>query len=81
MKDFFNKYYKIWMPILSVSLFISFMEFICRNLGLTDLSDVGFKFYVRHVDNDIRLPYMIEDSLLMWIPKVLYLFFMSRWLV
>lgn len=66
MKVLLSKYYKIWLPIISIILFFSIIEFICRVIDLTDNSDVGFKFYIRHVDNDIELPYMIESPLFMW---------------
>ena len=69
MKTYLNKYNKIWLPITSVLLFFVVIELICRTLDFTDPSTMGFKFYVRHVDNDVYLPFMIEDPLLMWSPK------------
>jgi|TARA_Y100000310_G_C20563698_1_gene754389 lysophospholipase L1-like esterase len=69
---YLNKYYKIWLPITSILLFFVVIELICRTLDFTDPSTMGFKFYVRHVDNDVHYPFMIEDPLFMWSPKPNY---------
>lgn len=69
-----RRYYKIWMPLLSIVLFFSAAEFICRAFNLTDTLDADFKFYIRNVDNDIEQENMVEDALLMWFPRANYTF-------
>ncbi|MEN6420394.1 MAG: GDSL-type esterase/lipase family protein [Smithella sp.] len=66
------KYYKIWLPLLSVFLFFSIAELICRGLDLTDKLNADFKFYIHHVDNDLEKNYLKEDALLMWFPQPHY---------
>ena len=66
MKNFSNTYYKIYLPIISIFLFFIILEFVCRIFNLTNDSDLGFKFYIRNVDNDIRISYINEDPLFMW---------------
>lgn len=67
-----TKYYKIWLPLLSVVLFFSMVELICRGLNLTDKLNADFKFYIHHVDNDLETKYLKEDALLMWFPQPNY---------
>ncbi len=64
-----KKYYKLWLPLGSVIIFFAVLELICRTPCLTALMDSDFRFYIRHVDNDVEYPFMIEDGLLMWSPK------------
>lgn len=66
------KYYKIWLPILSIILFFGLAELVCRGFDLTSRLDADFKFYIQNVDNDIRADYMAEDAFLMWFPKQNY---------
>lgn len=66
MKNLLNKHYKVLLPIISIVVFLGILEIICRAIDSTSNFDVGFKFYVRNVDNDIELPYIIEDPLFMW---------------
>lgn len=66
------RYYKIWLPLLSIVLFISFAEFICRSISLVDKYDADFKFYIRNVDDDLKQAFMAEDASLMWFPKPNY---------
>lgn len=66
------KYYKIWLPVLSVFLFFGTAELICRYFDLTDKFNADYKFYIHHVDNDLEAGYMAEDARLMWFPKPNY---------
>ncbi len=66
------KYYKIWLPLLSIVLFFSIAELICRGFNLADKVDADFKFYIHNVDNDLEEYYLVEDALLMWFPKPNY---------
>jgi lysophospholipase L1-like esterase len=66
------KYYKIWLPLLSIVLFVSIAELICRGFALTDKLDADFKFYINNVDDDLWLRYNVEDAFLMWFPKPNY---------
>ena len=68
----FKKYYRIWLPILSIFLFIALAEMVCRGLNLTEKLDADFKFYIHNIDNDLELELMQEDPLLMWRPKPNY---------
>jgi lysophospholipase L1-like esterase len=45
---------------------LGIMELACRQYGSARLADSDFRFYIRHVDNDLRLDYIVEDPLLMW---------------
>lgn len=67
-----KKHYKLWLPIGSVIIIFSILELICRTPCLTALMDSDFRFYIRHVDNDIEYSFIIEDGLLMWSPKPEY---------
>ena len=66
------RYYKIWLPLLSIVLFVSLAELICRCFALTDKLDADFKFYINNVDDDLWLRYNVEDAFLMWFPKPNY---------
>lgn len=48
------------------------MEMACRFFGASQRTNGGFQFYVRQVDNDLRLDYIIENPLLMWSLKPAY---------
>jgi lysophospholipase L1-like esterase len=67
-----KKYYKIWLPVLSVFLFIALAELVCRGFNLNEKMDADFKFYIHNVDNDLELEFIQEDPLLMWRPKSNY---------
>ncbi|MEW6078379.1 MAG: SGNH/GDSL hydrolase family protein [Thermodesulfobacteriota bacterium] len=45
---------------------LGMMEIACRVYGSARNADSDFRFYIRHVDNDLRLDYIVEDPLLMW---------------
>lgn len=63
------KYYKIWLPVLSIIVFFGLAEIICRSFSLAEKFDADFKFNIRNVDNDLEeLKYMTEDPYLMWFP-------------
>ncbi|MFC1631241.1 SGNH/GDSL hydrolase family protein [Candidatus Omnitrophota bacterium] len=64
-----KKYYRIWLPLISILVFLAAAELICRGLNLTDKLEADFSFYVRQLDNDIEHEFMIEDALLMWRPR------------
>jgi lysophospholipase L1-like esterase len=66
------KYYKLWLPLLSIIVFFGIAEIICRSFNLTDKSDADFKFYIHQVDNDLEENYLAEDALLMWFPRPNY---------
>jgi len=66
------RHYKIWLPLLSIVLFFSIAELICRGFNLADKLDADFKFYIHNVDNDLEENYLVEDALLMWFPKPNY---------
>lgn len=65
------KYYKIWLPLLSIVIFVGLAELICRGFNLTDKLGADFKFYTRN-EKDFKLDYIIEDPLLMWCLKPNY---------
>jgi lysophospholipase L1-like esterase len=73
-----KKYYKIWLPVLSIFLFIALAELVCRGFNLNEKMDADFKFYIHNVDNDLEQEYMQEDPLLMWRTKSNYLGFNSE---
>ena len=58
-KDFF-------IIIIITAALLIFMEIACRLLGANRFTDSDFRFYVRNVDNDLFLEYVVEDPLLMW---------------
>jgi lysophospholipase L1-like esterase len=62
-------YVKLCIPFVSVLLFFGTAELVCRLTDLSAYINADFKFYVRHVDNDIEKDYMVEEALLMWSPK------------
>lgn len=68
------KYYKIWLPIISVVVFVGLAEMICRSFSLAEKFDTDFKFYVHNVDVDTEQEFMAEDPSLMWFPKPNYSF-------
>ena len=66
------RYYKIWLPLLSIVLFVSLAELICRGFALTDKLDTDFKFYINNITGDLWARYNVEDAFLMWFPKPNY---------
>jgi|GEM_PF-1391630 lysophospholipase L1-like esterase len=66
------KYYKIWLPFLSIAIFVGLAELICRVIVLTSHLDTDFKFYINNVDDDLWERYNVEDAFLMWAPKPHY---------
>jgi len=73
VKFLIRKSYGLWLPILSLFLFILICELICQGFDLTEKMDADFKFYIRSIDNDIEEVYNVEDPLLMWSPKPNYI--------
>ena len=68
-----KKHYKIWLPLLSLIIFFGIGEVISRSLDLSKFLDADFRFYIRTVDNDLKLtPFLREDALLMWSPIANY---------
>lgn len=67
-----RKYRKLLLALLSIVVFFGITELLCRALNLSEKVDTDFKFYVRHVDNDLECEFMTEDPLLMWRPLKLY---------
>jgi len=67
-----KKYYRIWLPLVSVVVLFSISEIVCRIFDLPAKIGADFRFYVRQVDNDIAVGYNIEDAILMWKPKPYY---------
>ena len=61
--------YFILFALVMVAVLV---EIACRSLNLTDRFSADFKFYIRHVDEDIYAPWNTEDALLMWAPKPNY---------
>jgi lysophospholipase L1-like esterase len=53
------------IALITMALLIV-MEIACRLLGGNRFADSDFRFYVRNVDNDLLLDYVVEDPLLMW---------------
>jgi len=66
------RYYKIWLPLLSIVLFFGLAELICRSFALTDKLNADFKFYIHNVDDDLEETFMAEDASLMWFPRPNY---------
>jgi lysophospholipase L1-like esterase len=48
---------------------LGMMEIACRVYGSARNADSDFRFYIRHVDNDLEVDFIIEDPLLMWALK------------
>lgn len=59
------KYYKIWLPLLSIVLFAGFAEMICRIFDLSEKLDADFKFITRD-SAFYGVDYIQEDPFLMW---------------
>lgn len=66
------KYYKIWLPVLSVLIFFGVAEMICRGFSLTEKYDADFKFYIHNVSIDTEQDFNVEDPSLMWSPRPHY---------
>jgi lysophospholipase L1-like esterase len=59
------KYHKIWLPLLSIVLFVGLAEMICRIFDLSEKLDADFKFITRD-SAFYGVDYIQEDPFLMW---------------
>ena len=59
----------ILIVVLITVVSLGIMEIACRILGTSGNANADFRFYIRQVDNDLRLDYVVEDPFLMWALK------------
>ena len=65
---------EIFTVALITVVALGIMEIACRIIGVGNQPESDFRFYIRQVDNDLRLDYVVEDPLLIMIRKSLLMF-------